>query len=301
VDLAVPEGSVCALLGPNGAGKTTVVRVLATLTRPDGGSARVAGHDVVREPRRVRAAIGLAGQHSAVDDDLTGLENLFILGLMWHLGRRRARARAAELLERFELGHAGGRLVKTWSGGMRRRLDLVASLIVAPAVLFLDEPTTGLDPRSRTEIWSAVRSLAADGTTVLLTTQYLDEADRIAGQIVIVNQGRVTAQGTPDDLKNALGGRVDVVLSDTTADGDALSAAAAVLAAIAGSKPQVDPDTGRLTAAITAGAMTLPELVRRLDAAGVAAEDVSIRRPTLDEVFLAETDAGHDSETEVAA
>jgi ABC-2 type transport system ATP-binding protein len=301
VDLAVPEGSVCALLGPNGAGKTTVVRVLATLTKPDGGSARVAGHDVVGEPRRVRAAIGLAGQHSAVDDDLTGLENLFILGLMWHLGRRRARARAAELLERFELGHAGGRLVKTWSGGMRRRLDLVASLIVAPAVLFLDEPTTGLDPRSRTEIWSAVRSLAADGTTVLLTTQYLDEADRIAGQIVIVNQGRVTAQGTPDDLKNALGGRVDVVLSDATADGDALSAAAAVLAAIAGSKPQVDPDTGRLTAAITAGAMTLPELVRRLDAAGVAAEDVSIRRPTLDEVFLAETDAGHDRETEVAA
>jgi ABC-2 type transport system ATP-binding protein len=301
VDLTVPEGSVCALLGPNGAGKTTVVRVLATLTRPDGGTARVAGYDVVREPRRVRAAIGLAGQHSAVDDDLTGLENLFILGLMWHLGRRRARARAAELLERFELADAGRRLVKTWSGGMRRRLDLVASLIVAPAVLFLDEPTTGLDPRSRTEIWSAVRSLAAEGTTVLLTTQYLDEADRIAGQIVIVNQGRVTAQGTPDDLKNSLGGRVDVVLSDATADGDALSAAVAVLAAIAGSRPQVDPDTGRLTAAITAGAMTLPELVRRLDAAGVEAEDVSIRRPTLDEVFLAETDAANDREPEAAA
>jgi ABC-2 type transport system ATP-binding protein len=301
VDLTVPEGSVCALLGPNGAGKTTVVRVLATLTRPDGGTARVAGYDVVREPRRVRAAIGLAGQHSAVDDDLTGLENLFILGLMWHLGRRRARARAAELLERFALDDAGRRLVKTWSGGMRRRLDLVASLIVAPAVLFLDEPTTGLDPRSRTEIWSAVRSLAAEGTTVLLTTQYLDEADRIAGQIVIVNQGRVTAQGTPDDLKNSLGGRVDVVLSDATADGDALSAAVAVLAAIAGSRPQVDPDTGRLTAAITAGAMTLPELVRRLDAAGVEAEDVSIRRPTLDEVFLAETDAANDREPEAAA
>jgi ABC-2 type transport system ATP-binding protein len=301
VDLTVAEGSVCALLGPNGAGKTTVVRVLATLTRPDGGTARVAGHDVVREPRRVRAAIGLAGQHSAVDDDLTGLENLFILGLMWHLGRRRARARAAELLERFELADAGHRLVKTWSGGMRRRLDLVASLIVAPAVLFLDEPTTGLDPRSRTEIWSAVRSLAAEGTTVLLTTQYLDEADRIAGQIVIVNEGRVTAQGTPDGLKNSLGGRVDVVLSDASAGGDALSAAAAVLAAIAGSRPQVDPDTGRLTAAITAGAMTLPELVRRLDAAGVEAEDVSIRRPTLDEVFLAETDAKNDRETEAAA
>jgi ABC-2 type transport system ATP-binding protein len=301
VDLTVSEGSVCALLGPNGAGKTTVVRVLATLTRPDAGIARVAGYDVVREPRRVRAAIGLAGQHSAVDDDLTGLENLFILGLMWHLGRRRARTRAAELLERFELADAGRRLVKTWSGGMRRRLDLVASLIVAPAVLFLDEPTTGLDPRSRTEIWSAVRSLAAEGTTVLLTTQYLDEADRIAGQIVIVNEGRVTAQGTPDDLKNSLGGRVDVVLSDATAGGDALSAAAAVLAAIAGSRPQVDPDTGRLTAAITAGAMTLPELVRRLDAAGVEAEDVSIRRPTLDEVFLAETEAKNDRETEAAA
>ena len=301
VDLTVSEGSVCALLGPNGAGKTTVVRVLATLTRPDRGTARVAGYDVVREARRVRAAIGLAGQHSAVDDDLTGLENLFILGLMWHLGRRRARARAAELLERFELADAGQRLVKTWSGGMRRRLDLVASLIVAPAVLFLDEPTTGLDPRSRTEIWSAVRSLAAEGTTVLLTTQYLDEADRIAGQIVIVNQGRVTAQGTPDDLKNSLGGRVDVVLSDAARGGDALSAAAAVLAAIAGSRPQVDPDTGRLTAAITAGAMTLPELVRRLDAAGVEAEDVSIRRPTLDEVFLAETDAKNDRETEAAA
>jgi ABC-2 type transport system ATP-binding protein len=301
LDLAVPEGSICALLGPNGAGKTTVVRVLATLTRPDAGTARVAGHDVVREPRRVRAAIGLAGQHSAVDDDLTGRENLFILGLMWHLGRRRARARAAELLERFELADAGGRLVKTWSGGMRRRLDLVASLIVAPAVLFLDEPTTGLDPRSRNEIWSAVRSLAAEGTTVLLTTQYLDEADRIAGQIVIVNEGRVTAQGTPDDLKNSLGGRVDVVLSDSTADGDALSAAADVLAAIAGSRPQVDPDTSRLTVPITAGAMTLPELVRRLDAAGVEAEDVSIRRPTLDEVFLAETDAKNDRETEAAA
>jgi ABC-2 type transport system ATP-binding protein len=301
LDLTVSEGSVCALLGPNGAGKTTVVRVLATLTRPDGGTARVAGHDVVREPRRVRAAIGLAGQHSAVDDDLTGLENLFILGLMWHLGRRRARARAAELLERFELADAGRRLVKTWSGGMRRRLDLIASLIVAPAVLFLDEPTTGLDPRSRTEIWSAVRSLAAEGTTVLLTTQYLDEADRIAGHIVIVNEGRVTAQGSPDNLKNSLGGRVDVVLGDTTASGDALAAAAAVLAAIAGSRPQVDPDTGRLTAAITAGAVTLPELVRRLDAAGVEAEDVSIRRPTLDEVFLAETDAKNDRETEAAA
>jgi ABC-2 type transport system ATP-binding protein len=301
LDLAVPEGGICALLGPNGAGKTTAVRILATLTRPDGGTARIAGHDVVREPRQVRASIGLAGQHSAVDDDLTGQENLFILGLMWHLGRRGARARAAELLERFGLAEAGGRLVKTWSGGMRRRLDLIASLIVAPVVLFLDEPTTGLDPRSRAEIWSVVRSLAAEGTTVLLTTQYLDEADRIAGQIVIVNEGRVTTEGTPDDLKNSLGGRVDVVLSDAAASGDALSAAESVLRAIAGSQPYVDPDARRLTAAITAGAVTLPELVRRLDAAGVEAEDVSVRRPTLDEVFLAETTAKTETETEAAA
>jgi ABC-2 type transport system ATP-binding protein len=288
VDLAVREGTVCALLGPNGAGKTTAVRVLATLTKPDGGTARVVGHDVVRDPRRVRTSIGLAGQHAAVDDDLTGRENLLILGLMWHLGRRRAKARATELLDRFGLADAGDRLVKTWSGGMRRRLDLIASLVVAPAVLFLDEPTTGLDPRSRTQIWSAVRSLAAEGTTVLLTTQYLDEADRIAGQIVIIDAGRVTAQGTPDELKDTLGSRVDVVLS---AGGDALTAAAAVLGDLTGSPPHVDPDVRRLTAAIAAGSLTLPELVRRLDAAGVQAEDVSIRRPTLDEVFLAETEA----------
>jgi ABC-2 type transport system ATP-binding protein len=295
VDLAVPPGGVCALLGPNGAGKTTAVRVLATLIRPDDGTARVAGHDVLREPGKVRAAIGLAGQHAAVDDDLTGRENLLILGLMQHLGRRRARARAAELLDRFGLADAGGRLVKTWSGGMRRRLDLIASLVVTPAVLFLDEPTTGLDPRSRSEIWSAVRSLAAEGTTVLLSTQYLEEADRIAGQIVIIDAGRVTAQGTPDDLKNALGSRVDVVLADgpgldSLAGGGALATAEAVLRGITGSQPQVDPVARRLTAAISAGAVTLPELVRRLDAAGVEAEDVSIRRPTLDEVFLAETE-----------
>jgi ABC-2 type transport system ATP-binding protein len=302
VDLAVPQGSVCALLGPNGAGKTTAVRVLATLIRPDGGTALVAGHDVVREPGKVRGAIGLAGQHAAVDDDLTGRENLLILGLMQRLGRRRAKARAAELLERFGLADAGGRLVKTWSGGMQRRLDLIASLIVTPAVLFLDEPTTGLDPRSRSQIWSAVRSLAAEGTTVLLSTQYLEEADRLAGQIVIIDAGRVTAQGTPDDLKNALGSRVDVVLADgagsgNTGSGDALTTAETVLRGITGSQPHVDPEARRLTAAIAAGAVTLPELVRRLDAAGVEVEDVSIRRPTLDEVFLAETE----SESQVAA
>jgi len=310
VDLAVPQGSVCALLGPNGAGKTTAVRVLATLIRPDGGTALVAGHDVVREPGKVRAAIGLAGQHAAVDDDLTGRENLLILGLMQHLGRRRAKARAAELLERFGLADAGGRLVKTWSGGMQRRLDLIASLIVTPAVLFLDEPTTGLDPRSRSQIWSSVRSLAAEGTTVLLSTQYLEEADRLASQIVIIDAGRVTAQGTPDDLKNALGSRVDVVLADGTgtdgasvgvgvAGSGALATAETVLRGITGNQPRVDPERRRLTAAIAAGAVTLPELVRRLDAAGVEAEDVSIRRPTLDEVFLAETET--ETATEAAA
>jgi ABC-2 type transport system ATP-binding protein len=275
VDLAVTQGTICALLGPNGAGKTTVVRVLATLTKPDGGTARIAGHDVLREPRRVRAAIGLAGQHAAVDDGLTGRENLVILGLMWHLGRRAARARAAELLERFGLADAGDRLVKTWSGGMQRRLDLLASLVVAPAVLFLDEPTTGLDPRSRNEIYSAVRVLAAEGTTVLLTTQYLEEADRLARQIVIIDAGQVVARGTPDELKNALGG--------------ALATAEAVLRRLTGSEPRVDPDARRLSAAAAAGTLSLPELVRQLDAAGVGVEDVSVRRPTLDEVFLAET------------
>ncbi|HXT90137.1 MAG TPA: ATP-binding cassette domain-containing protein, partial [Trebonia sp.] len=237
-----------------------------------------------------RASIGLAGQRAAVDDDLTGQENLFILGLMWHLGRRRAAARATELLERFGLADAGDRLVKTWSGGMRRRLDLIASLIVTPTVLFLDEPTTGLDPRSRAEIWSTVGLLSADGTTVLLTTQYLEEADRLATQIVIVDEGRVTAQGTPDELKNSLGSRVDVVLSDAAAAGSGLRAAEAVLSVIAGSRPQVDAVARRLTVPVAAGAVTLPELVRRLDAAGVEAQDVSIRQPTLDEVFLAETE-----------
>ena len=301
VDLGVPRGGVCALLGPNGAGKTTVVRVLATLLTPDAGTAQVAGHDVLREPGLVRAAIGLAGQHAAVDDDLTGRENLFILGLMHHLGRRGARARATALLDRFGLAGASDRLVKTWSGGMRRRLDLIASLVVAPPVLFLDEPTTGLDPRSRAEIWTAVRALAADGTTVLLTTQYLEEADRIADQIVIIDAGLVTAQGSPDELKDSLGSRVDVVLADpvlaNTGHLDAaglkaaLDAAEAVLSDIVTGPPRRDEGERRLTAPVAAGAVTLPELVRRLDAVGVVAEDVSVRRPTLDEVFLDRTRA----------
>jgi ABC-2 type transport system ATP-binding protein len=298
LNLSVPRGNVCALLGPNGAGKTTAVRILATLARPDAGTATVAGHDVIRQPEKVRASIGLAGQHAAVDDDLTGRENLVILGLMLHLGRREAKKRAAELLERFALAEAADRLVKGWSGGMRRRLDLVASLIVAPEVLFLDEPTTGLDPRGRAEVWAAVRELAADGTTILLTTQYLDEADQLAGQIVILDEGGVTAQGSPDELKDSLGSRIDVTVADVVG----LEPAAAVLAEISasGHKPRADVDARRLTAPVAAGAITLPELARRLDAAGVDAEDVSVRRPTLDEVFLDRTGKDADTDTDMA-
>jgi ABC-2 type transport system ATP-binding protein len=285
LDLNVPQGSVCALLGPNGAGKTTAVRILATLARPDAGTASVAGHDVVREPRRVRELIGLAGQHAAVDDDLTGRENLFILGLMHHLGRPGAHRRAAELLEEFGLAGAADRLVKTWSGGMRRRLDVVASLIVSPLVLFLDEPTTGLDPRSRAEIWAAIRALAAGGTTILLTTQYLDEADKLSSEILILDAGRAVAGGSPDQLKDALGARVDVILADA---GD-LPAAAAVVERIGSQPPRIEAGERRLSASVAAGRITLPELVRHLDAAGIAAEDVSLRRPTLDEVFLERT------------
>jgi ABC-2 type transport system ATP-binding protein len=292
LDLTVTAGRVCALLGPNGAGKTTAIRILATLTRPDGGRASVAGHDVLRQPGQVRAAIALAGQHAAVDDDLTGRENLVILGLMHHLGRRQARQRAAGLLTEFDLADAADRLVKTWSGGMRRRLDVVGSLILNPRVLFLDEPTTGLDPRSRSEIWATVRGLAASGTTVLLSTQYLNEADQLADDVVIIDGGRVIAQGTPDELKDAIGTRIDIVLADA---GD-LADAAGVLARWATGPPVTDPDERRLSAPVGAGAITLPELVRQLEAAGLRAEDVSVRRPTLDEVFLARTE-----ETEVAA
>jgi ABC-2 type transport system ATP-binding protein len=285
LDLTVARGSVCALLGPNGAGKTTAIRILATLTRPDAGSAQVAGYDVRRQPRQVRACIGLAGQHAAVDDDLTGRENLVILGLMYHLGRDGARRRADALLTEFGLSDAADRLVKTWSGGMRRRLDLVASLILAPAVLFLDEPTTGLDPRSRTEIWSAVRELAGGGTTVLLTTQNLAEADELADDVVIVDAGHVVAQGSPDTLKDAIGTRVAVVLADA-AD---MPAAMAVLAHWATGPPVGCAPERRVTVPVAAEAVTLPDVVRQLDAAGLRAEDASIRRPTLDEVFLDRT------------
>jgi ABC-2 type transport system ATP-binding protein len=230
-DLAVPEGSVCGLLGPNGAGKTTAVRILATLLRPDGGQARVAGFDVVRQAAQVRYRIGLLGQHAAVDEVLGGRQNLVLFGRLHHLGAVAAGRRADELLERFGLGEVGGKPVKQYSGGMRRRLDLAASLILAPPVLFLDEPTTGLDPRGRNEVWEAVRALVAGGTTVLLTTQYLDEADQLADRISVIDHGRVIAEGSPDQLKSRLGGdRIDVVVHRA----DQLAATAAILGRAAG-------------------------------------------------------------------
>jgi ABC-2 type transport system ATP-binding protein len=288
LELRIAAGSVCAVIGPNGSGKTTAIRVLATLTIPDGGRAFVMGHDVVREAGAVRASIGLAGQHAAVDDDLTGRENLEVLGRMHHLGRREARRRGSELLDRFDLAAAGDRLVKTWSGGMRRRLDLVATFIVAPPVLFLDEPTTGLDPRSRNEIWSTIRDLAAAGTTVLLTTQYMEEADQLADDLVIIDAGRAVANGSPDTLKNKLGVYVDVVAA-TAAD---LSATATVLGRWTGTEPAIDRHRQLVSIRIDP-ATTLPDIVRRLDTAGLGVQDVGIRRPTLDEVFLQLTAGPH--------
>ena len=285
LDLSAASGTVCALLGPNGAGKTTAIRVLATLSLPDAGDAFVAGYNVLTHPRQVREHIGMAGQHAAVDDDLTGRENLVILGRMYHLGRRAAGERAAELLDQFDLSEAADRLVKTWSGGMRRRLDLVASLVVSPSVLFLDEPTTGLDPRSRNEVWSNVSALAASGTTILLTTQYLEEADRLADQVVIIDNGHVVAQGTPEALKGSLGTRIDVVVERI----ENIDAAAAVMAQWAASPPEIDGDERRVSTQIVSSTLTLPEVVRQLEIANIDAEDVTFRRPTLDEVFLNRT------------
>ncbi|MDT3445709.1 MULTISPECIES: ATP-binding cassette domain-containing protein [unclassified Pseudofrankia] len=286
LDLVVPTGTVCGLLGPNGAGKTTAVRILATLTRPDAGRAHVAGFDVVRHPDEVRRRIGFAGQHAAVEEGITGRENLRLIGRLHHLGARGARRRADELLERFGLLDAADRLVRAYSGGMRRRLDVIASLVVRPAVLFLDEPTTGLDPRSRNDIWTIVRELVSEGTTVLLTTQYLDEADRLADDIAVLDHGRLIAAGSPAELKAAIGTRVEVTL----ADADQLGAAAAVLAALTGGEPVRDEPERRIVAVSDPGRpVALPGLVRDLDAAGVQALDVALGHPSLDDVFLALT------------
>ncbi|MDV9192921.1 ATP-binding cassette domain-containing protein [Streptomyces sp. SR27] len=282
LDLAVPEGSVCGVLGPNGAGKTTAVRVLTTLARPDAGSARVAGHDVVRDPAGVRKRIAVTGQYASVDGDLTGAENLRLFARLL----RAPRSRADELLERFGLTAAAGRPARTYSGGMRRRLDLAASLLVPPRVLFLDEPTTGLDPHSRNDIWDAVRELASEGTTVLLTTQYLEEADQLADDIVLIDEGRVAQRGTPAELKALVGSYAEVVVAPASP----LEAAAAVLDQLTGSAPALDPERRTVGAVTTDTTLTLPRIVREIDAAGVLIVDASLRPPTLDEVFLRLTD-----------
>jgi oleandomycin transport system ATP-binding protein len=289
VDLAVPVGTVWGLLGPNGAGKTTAVRILATLLRPDAGRARVGGFDVGREPERVRALIGLTGQFAAVDEALTGLENLLLVARLLELPRRHARDRATRLLDRFGLAEAGGRLVKTYSGGMRRRLDVAASLIGTPTVLFLDEPTTGLDPRSRGDVWDLVRGLVADGTTVLLTTQYLEEADQLCHGIAVIDRGRMVRTGTPAQLKAAVGGQtVEVRPIDRSRAGEV----AAIVAEIAGTTPVHDSGGDLVAAPVPGGCSagaTLSAVAGRLEAAAIEVAEMGIRLASLDEVFLALT------------
>ena len=283
MDLEVRGGSVVGLLGPNGAGKTTAVRILATLLRPDGGRAEVAGLDVVRQASQVRRRIGLVGQNAAVDEILSGKQNLVMFGRLYHLGRRQAQQRADELLEHFGLADTGRKPVKQYSGGMRRRLDLAASLILAPRVLFADEPTTGLDPRGRNEVWASIRALVRDGTTVVLTTQYLDEADQLADEICVIDAGRVIAEGSPDRLKSQLGGdRVDVVVREP----DQLAAAASVVARAAAAEAEVDVDARRVSAPIRDRMSVMTAVLGGLSAAGITPEDFAVRRPTLDEVFM---------------
>ncbi len=282
VDLAISRGTICGVLGPNGAGKTTAVRILTTLLRPDGGRAEVDGYDVVAEAEQVRFRIGLAGQNAALDEKLTGRDNLRMFGRLYHLSYRTAAQRADELLARFDLIEAADRVVQTYSGGMRRRLDLAASLVIAPAVLFLDEPTTGLDPRSRNAVWASIRDLVADGTTVLLTTQYLDEADQLADHIAVIDTGRVIAAGTAAELKSQVGGdRIDLV-ARYAAD---LSLAAETLSRLTGSPARSRAEIRQVSAPTTQSGL-LTTVVRELDRAGIEIEDIALRRPTLDDVFL---------------
>ncbi|HET7235426.1 MAG TPA: ATP-binding cassette domain-containing protein [Actinomycetota bacterium] len=286
VDMVAREGTVFGLLGPNGAGKTTAIRVLSTLLRPDAGRAVVGGYDVVREPTKVRGLIGLTGQYAAVDELLSGQENLYMLGRLLGLPSRAARARATELLDAFDLSDASSKYVKAYSGGMRRRLDLAASLVGRPRFLYLDEPTTGLDPRSRLELWRMIRALVADGTTVLLTTQYLEEADRLADEIVVIDHGRVIAAGTPVQLKTRIGGQV---LQAQPADPADLPETEKILAAFAdGDGVRND---GQVVSVRVEDRSALGRAVRRLDEEGIVVDDLSLRRPSLDEVFLAIT--GH--------
>jgi ABC-2 type transport system ATP-binding protein len=286
LDLDVAEGTVVGLLGPNGAGKTTAVRVLTTLLRPDSGSATVAGFDVLSKPNAVRRSIGLTGQYAAVDEYLTGMENLRMFGGLYHLDPAYVKQRAVELLERFDLTAAANRSLRTYSGGMRRRLDLAASIIAKPRILFLDEPTTGLDPRSRLSLWGVIRDLVAEGTTVLLTTQYLDEADQLASEIVVIDRGKVIAKGTADTLKDQIGGdRIEI----TVADAGQVGSAATALRAVSGG--EVTIDDLHLSAPVSGGSTVLVDAIRALDAGSVTVTDVVLRRPTLDDVFLSLT--GH--------
>jgi ABC-2 type transport system ATP-binding protein len=291
IDLRVPKGTVLGLLGPNGAGKTTAVRILTTLLAPDGGSASVAGVDVVSEPHRVRERIGLSGQNAAVDEHLTGYENLQMVGRLYRMGRKRSKARARELLERFELADAADRPAKTYSGGMRRRLDLAAALVAEPEVVFLDEPTTGLDPRSRSQMWATIQELVRGGSTVLLTTQYMEEADRLADDIVVIDRGHVIAQGTSDQLKKQIGGeRVEVVLAHS----EDIPQVHTALSALCIGEVQVDEQTRRLTAAVSGGVDALERVVQWLSGRDISVFDIGLRRPTLDDVFLSLT--GHAAE-----
>jgi ABC-2 type transport system ATP-binding protein len=293
VDLSVPRGTVLGLLGPNGAGKTTTVRVLTTLLTADEGTAEVAGVDVMASPGEVRKRIGLSGQYAAVDEYLTGFENLDMVGRLYHLGRRKSRQRARDLLEQFRLDEAGDRPVKTYSGGMRRRLDLAGALVAEPEVLFLDEPTTGLDPRSRGDMWDVITGLVAGGTSLLLTTQYMEEAERLANRIVVIDRGVVIARGTADELKSQVGGeRLEVVVTDAARLADARSE----LATVGVGAPSLDEHARRLTVPVSGGTAALVEALRRLDAAGIEVQDVGVRRPTLDDVFLTLT--GHTAEAD---
>ncbi|MEU1076976.1 MULTISPECIES: ATP-binding cassette domain-containing protein [unclassified Streptomyces] len=291
VDLDVPEGTVLGLLGPNGAGKTTTVRVLTTLLRPDSGRATVAGIDVLKHPNEVRRAIGLSGQFAAVDEYLTGRENLRMVGQLYQMKAKEAKARAGELLEKFHLADAADRPAKTYSGGMRRRLDLAAALVVSPPVMFMDEPTTGLDPRNRQQLWEVIQELVAGGTTLLLTTQYLEEADHLAHDICVVDHGRVIERGTADQLKARTGGeRVEVVVHQR----EEIEPARAVLAGFGKGEVAVAAHTRKLTVPVTGGVKLLAEVIRELDNRGVEIDDIGLRRPTLDDVFISLT--GHAAE-----
>ncbi|MGW4819504.1 ATP-binding cassette domain-containing protein [Streptomyces sp. NPDC004227] len=294
VDLDVPEGTVLGLLGPNGAGKTTTVRCLTTLLRPDSGKAVVAGLDVVKQPNEVRRSIGLSGQFAAVDEYLTGRENLEMVGRLYQMRAAAAKTRAGELLEQFNLADAADRPAKTYSGGMRRRLDLAAALVVSPPVMFMDEPTTGLDPRNRQQLWEVIKQLVSGGTTLLLTTQYLEEADHLAHEIAVVDHGRVIARGTSDQLKARTGGeRVEVVVHQR----EHIPTAAEVLRGFGKGDTTVEDHTRKITTPVTGGAKLLAEIIRELDTRGIEIDDIGLRRPTLDDVFLSLT--GHVAEAEV--